>query len=280
MREEDLKSLEARLLLEAVYEAWGYDFRGYSERSLMRQLDRWLSTSGFETFSAAQGRLLRSREVFESLLAGLTIHVTEMFRDPEFFRAIRELVVPHLKTHPFVKIWHAGCASGEEAYSLAILLAEEGLAGRFHLYATDISPEALLRAEEGVLPMAAMQQFTESYIRAGGRAAFSDYYVADGRGAKLRPALREPISFASHNLAGDASFGEMNMVLCRNVLIYFDEQLRESVLELLDESLLPGGFLCLGTKESLERNRVAGGYEPLVRPLNIYQKRYVSARGE
>lgn len=274
LNEDDLQRLEIRLLLEGVQQAWGYDFRDYAEASIRRRLMHWLAESGFDSFSAAQAQLLRDRSLFESLLRGITVNVTEMFRDPAFFKAIREQVVPFLKTYPFVKIWHAGCATGEEAYSMAILLDEEGMAGRYRMYATDIDETVLQRAAEGVMSMTEMQKYTRNYQKAGGKASFADYYTARYERAIISPELRKNIVFAPHNLAVDAEFGEMNMVLCRNVMIYFKPALKERCLRLFDNSLLPGGFLCLGLKESLERRKMGERYEELAAPLRIYRKRY------
>lgn len=273
-RAPQVEDVEIRLLLEGVQQVYGYDFRDYADASIKRRLTQWLAESPFDTFSAAQARLLREPELFLSLLQGITVNVTEMFRDPAFFKAIREQAIPFLKTYPFVKIWHAGCASGEEAYSMAILLNEEGMAGRFRMYATDIDEAVLQKAAEGVMPMAEMQKFTRNYQKSGGLASFADYYTARYDRAILSASLKKDIVFAPHNLATDAEFGEMNMVLCRNVMIYFKPALKERCLSLFDNSLLPGGFLCLGLKESLERKRIGERYEELVRFMRIYRKRY------
>lgn len=269
-----MEDLEIRLLLEGVHARYGYDFRDYAESSIRRRLAHWLAESEFATFSEAQSRLLRDPDLFDSLVRGITVNVTEMFRDPAFFRALREEVVPFLKTYPFVKVWVAGCASGEEAYSMAILLDEEGLAGRYRIYATDINEKMLQRARDGIIPLAEMKPFTRNYQQAGGTASFADYYTARYDHALLSPELKKNIVFAPHNLAGDAEFGEMNLVLCRNVMIYFKPALKERCLGLFDASLVPGGFLCLGLKESLERKNRGEGYEELARPLRIYRKRY------
>jgi len=274
MTADELIDLEIQLLMEGVYQVYGYDFREYSEASLRRRLTQWLSASGFATLSLAQSQLLRDRSLFNSLLRGITVNVSEMFRDPSFFKAIREHVVPYLKTYPFVKIWHAGCASGEEAYSMAILLLEEGLLGRFRIYATDINEDVIRKAQEGIYPLQELQHFTRNYQNAGGTGSFSDYYTARYGHAILAPSLRENIVFAAHNLAVDADFGEMNLILCRNVMIYFKPQLKERVLGLFDSSLVPGGFLCLGTKESLDRRSISGRYEVVMPRMQIYRKRY------
>ncbi|MBW4054258.1 MAG: protein-glutamate O-methyltransferase CheR [Proteobacteria bacterium] len=274
MTSDELIDLEIKLLMEGIYQVYGYDFREYSEASLRRRLLQWLSGSGFASLSLAQSSLLRDRELFATLLRGITVNVSEMFRDPPFFKAIRELVVPHLKTYPFVKIWHAGCASGEEAYSMAILLEEEGLKGRFRIYATDINEEVIRTAQAGIYPLQELQRFTRSYQQADGTGSFSDYYTARYDRAILNASLRENIVFAAHNLAVDADFGEMNLILCRNVMIYFKQPLKERVLGLFDSSLVPGGFLCLGTKESLHHRRISDRYEAITPRMQIYRKRY------
>jgi len=274
MTPDELIDLEIKLLMEGVYQVYGHDFREYSEASLRRRLTYWLAGSGFATLSIAQSQLLRDRTLFDSMLRGITVNVSEMFRDPAFFKAVREYVVPYLKTYPFVKIWHAGCSNGEEAYSMAILLLEEGLKGRFRIYATDINEEVIRKAQAGIYPLQDLQHFTRNYQHAGGTGSFSDYYTARYDHAILSPALRENIVFAAHSLAVDSDFGEMNLILCRNVLIYFNPPLKDRVLGLFDSSLVPGGFLCLGTKESLDRREIYSRYEAITPRLQIYRKRY------
>lgn len=274
MQPGEVADVEISLLLEGLQRIYGHDFRDYAEASIKRRLSHWLAESGFATFSQAQSQLLRDRGAFESLVRGITVNVTEMFRDPAFFKAVREQVVPFLKTYPFVKIWHAGCATGEEAYSMAILLNEEGMAGRYRIYATDINETVLQKAGEGIVPMAGMQRFTRNYQKSGGSASCADYYTARYDRAILSAALKKDIVFAPHNLAVDGEFGEMNMVLCRNVMIYFKPALKERCLQLFDSSLLPGGFLCLGLKETLEKRKIGQRYAELAPPLRIYRKRY------
>jgi len=274
MTPDELTDLEIKLLMEGVYQVYGYDFREYGEASLRRRLIQWLSCSGFATLSLAQSEVLRDHAQFDTLLRGITVNVSEMFRDPAFFKAVREQVVPHLKTYPFVKIWHAGCATGEEAYSMAILLLEEGLKGHFRIYATDINEEVINTARKGIYPLLQMQHFTRNYQHSGGAGSFSDYYTAGYDHAILNPALQENIVFAAHNLAVDADFGEMNLILCRNVMIYFKQPLKERVLGLLDSSLTLGGFLCLGTKESLDHRLICDRYEEIKPRTRIYRKRY------
>jgi chemotaxis protein methyltransferase CheR len=274
MTPDEIIDVEIKLLTEGIYQVYGYDFREYSEASLRRRLIQWLSTSGFATLSLAQSPLLRDRGLFNTLLQGITVNVSEMFRDPSFFTAMRELVVPHLKTYPFIKIWHAGCSGGEEAYSMAILLKEAGLRGRYRIYATDINEEAIHKAQEGIYPLQEMQRFTRNYQHSGGTGSFSDYYTARYNHAILSPSLRENIVFAAHNLAVDTDFGEMNLILCRNVMIYFKQPLKERVLGLFDTSLMPGGFLCLGTKESLDHRHISERYEAITARMQIYRKCY------
>ena len=274
MTPDELFDVEIKLLMDGVYQVYGYDFREYAEASLRRRLAQWLSGSGFATLSLAQSQLLRDRGLFDTMLRGITVNVSEMFRDPAFFKAVREHVVPYLSTYPFVKIWHAGCATGEEAYSMAILLLEEGLEGRFRIYATDINEEVIRKGQQGIYPLQGMQRFTRNYQNAGGTRSFSDYYTARYDHAILSPSLRENIVFAAHNLAVDADFGVMNMILCRNVMIYFKQPLKEKVMRLFDGSLMQGGYLCLGTKESLDNRHIAGCYEAITPRQQIYRKRY------
>ena len=272
---EELFAIESRLLLEGVRDVYGYDFTGYAEASIRRRIHQWLITSSYKTLSEAQGDVLRDRAVFTELLRGITVNVSEMFRDPAFFKSLRDEVLPHLKTYPFVKIWHAGCATGEEAYSMAILLYEEGFGNRFRMYATDINPEVLEMAQKGIYPLKNMQSHTRNYQSSGGKAAFSDYYSARYGNAAMMPFLKEQIVFASHNLAIDADFGEMQLILCRNVLIYFKQPLKERVYKLFDTCLVPGGFLCIGMKENLDGAGICSGYRELAPKTRIYRKRYV-----
>ena len=274
MTGNELIDLEITLLMEGIYQVYGYDFREYSEASLRRRLLQWLSGSGFASLSLAQSQLLRDHTLFDTLLRGITVTVSDMFRDPAFFKAVRTQVVPYLKTYPFVKIWHAGCASGDEAYSMAIILLEEGMKGRFRIYATDINEEVIRKAQEGIYPLQDLQRFTRNYQSAGGKGSFSDYYPARYDHAILAQPLRDNIVFAAHNLAVDTNFGEMNLILCRNVMIYFKLPLKERVLELFDNCLMPGGFLCLGTKENLDHRKISDRYEAIMPRMQIYQKRY------
>ena len=274
MNAERLEEIEFRLLLDGIFEAYGYDFRHYAVASLKRRIRQWTAERGYATLSIAQGELLRDRALFTVFLEGITVNVSEMFRDPQFFLALRNQVLPFLRTWPFIRIWIAGCSGGEEVYSLAILLQEEELLPRCRIYATDINEAVLGRARDGVFALRDLQKFTRNYQQAGGTRAFADYYTARYDRALMHPALKENILFTPHNLATDAAFGEMHLILCRNVLIYFDGTLKERALGLFDSALPAGGFLCLGTKESLESRSLAANYREMVKGLRIYRKEY------
>lgn len=274
MNSEHIEEVELRLLLDGIFDVYGYDFRDYAEASLKRRIRHWLAESGFTSLSAAQGAVLRDRAVFTALLQGITVNVSEMFRDPRFFKILREKVLPFLRTWPFIRIWIAGCSGGEEVYSLAIVLHEEGLLHRSRIYATDINETVLGRARDGIFPLREMQNFTRNYQLAGGVGEFADYYTARYERALIMPALKENILFASHNLAADADFGEMHLVLCRNVLIYFNPKLKDRALGLFDSALAAGGFLCLGMKETLEARSIASHFKELVNGSRIYRKGY------
>jgi chemotaxis protein methyltransferase CheR len=267
-----VEKLEIELLLEAIYRHYGYDFRHYAPSSLRRRLRKRLDAEGLATFSALQDRVLHEPSAMDSLLRDMSINVTGMFRDPTFFRSMRENVVPMLRTYPSVRIWHAGCATGEEVYAMAILLEEEGLYERARLYATDMNAEALERARTGIYPIARMREYTTSYQQAGGTRSFSDYYTASYGAALFHARLRENILFAQHNLATDMSFSEFNVILCRNVLIYFDRDLKERTLRLFGDSLSPLGFLCLGRRESLRFTNVESEFDEIDAKERVYRR--------
>ncbi len=273
--DDTIEDVEIGLLLDGVRQVYGHDFRQYAQASLKRRLRLWLAGSGCATFSRAQERLLREPALFATLLQGITVHVTDMFRDPPFFLALRRQVLPFLQTYPFVKIWLAGCASGEEVYALAILLHEAGMRGRYRLYATDLSETVLHQAREGIYALRQLQAFTRNYQQSGGTAEFADYYTARYDHAIVMSALKENLVFAQHNLVTDTDIGEMHMVICRNVMIYFQAALKERCLALFDGCLQPGGFLCLGMKEGLDGRAIAPRYDALAPHLRIYRKRYV-----
>jgi chemotaxis protein methyltransferase CheR len=269
---DDLERIEVQLLLEAIYQHYGFDFRGYALASLKRRLWRRAYAEKLETMSALQDRVLHDPAVMERLLLDLSINVTSMFRDPTFFIALREKVVPLMRTYPFLRIWNAGCSTGEETLSLAILLREEGLYDRARIYATDINDRVLERARAGVFALEKMRVYTENYIRAGGKESFSSYYTADGANARFDPTLVEQVVFAQHNLVSDGPFNEFNLIICRNVMIYFGKSLQDRVHELFYESLDPFGILALGHKESIKFTKYEGRYEALDTQEKLYRK--------
>jgi len=264
--------IELRMLIEAVYLQYNYDFRDYTGASQKRRVLHALREMGCDSISALQARVMHDPAAFSQLLQYLTIPVTEMFRDPAFFAALRENVVPFLKTYPSLKIWVAGCSTGQEVYSMAIMLREEGLLDRSILYATDINPESLETAKRGVFPLEQMQLYTENYQAAGGKRAFSDYYTAAYGGALFDKSLVENVTFADHSLSTDSVFSETQLISCRNVMIYFNKRLQDRVFGLFHESLCHRGFLALGSKESIDFSAYAGQFEPLVKRERIYRK--------
>jgi|SRR5580704_479846 chemotaxis protein methyltransferase CheR len=268
-----LQDIEIRLLLEAIYLRFHYDFRSYSMASLKRRVAAALVRLHCATISELQGKLLHHPETFVLLLDVLTVQVSDMFRDPPFFRYFRERVVPELRTYPSVRLWVAGCSSGEEVYSFAIVLREEGLLDRTLIYATDISADALARAEAAVYPQDRVATFTENHARAGGRRSLSEYYTAAYGGAVLDRSLRSNVVFSDHSLATDSVFAEVQVVSCRNVLIYFDRNLQKRAVGLFRESLSRRGFLGIGAKESLQLSGEAEPFEELEREGKWYRRR-------
>ncbi len=268
-----LFDVELRLLLEAIQFKYQHDFRAYSQSSLRRRLGRALEDLRLDSLSQLQHRVLREPAVFARLMQYLTVQVSEMFRDPSYFRALRESVCPVLKTYPSVKVWVAGCSSGEELWSLAILFAEEGLAERTIFYATDINPQALRHAREGVYAIERMAGFSANYLAAGGKASLSDYYHADYGGAHFARQLIGQAVFADHSLATDNVFSEVHLVSCRNVLIYFNRDLQDRAIGLFADSLVRRGYLGLGSQESLRFSRHAASFEAAVPAERIYQRR-------
>ncbi|HWT95786.1 MAG TPA: protein-glutamate O-methyltransferase CheR [Solirubrobacteraceae bacterium] len=265
----DPEQIEVELLLEAIYRRYHYDFRGYARASLRRRLWRRAQQERVRTLSGLQERVLHDPMVMERLLRDLSINVTEMFRDPAFFRAVRERVVPILRTYPYARVWNAGCSTGEETFSLAIALAEEGLLDRVRMYATDMNEDVLGVARSGSFPMERMRRYTENYQRAGGTGDFSRYYTVQGDRAIFSRSLVEGAVFAQHNLAQDSSFNEFQLVMCRNVLIYFGRPLQERVHDLFLESLARFGVLALGHKES-----VVASHEDRYEVLDAAEKLY------
>jgi chemotaxis protein methyltransferase CheR len=267
---EGLEDLEIRLLLEGVWSCYGYDFRDYALTSIRRRVRFFMEEEGLSTVTSVQDRVLHDPLALRRFLRALSVNVTAMFRDPSFYRALREVVVPVMRTYPAVRIWHAGCATGEEVYSVAILLREEGLYDRCRLYATDINDAVLRQAQRGELPLSSMRENTRHYIEAGGGHGFARWYKTRDDRAVLDPELRRNIVFAQHNLASDGSFNDFHLVVCRNVLIYFNRALQDRVHRLLYDSLVRFGFLGLGLKETMRFTPHEGHYEEL--PERLYRK--------
>jgi len=268
----ELEAVEVHLLTEAMYQHYGFDFRDYSLPSLRRRLWKRIYAEGLVTISGLQEKVLHDPSCMERLLLDLSINTTAMFRDPSFYLAFRQEIVPLLRTYPFVRIWHAGCSTGEEVYSMAILLQEEGLLERSRIYATDINEAVLQRAKDGIFPLNTMQENTANYIAAGGTGTFSKYYTARYDYSLFRPSLRENVVFAQHNLVTDASFNHFNVIFCRNVLIYFNNRLQERVQELFLNSLEMFGILGLGKKETIRYTNVASNYEELDAEERLYRR--------
>jgi chemotaxis protein methyltransferase CheR len=265
--------LEFRLLIDAIFHLYHYDFRGYSAASLRRRMRSAMARFDCRTLSQLQDRVVHEAEVFAGLLDYLTVQVSEMFRDPSYFRALREHVVPMLRTYPSLKIWVAGCSAGEEAYSLAILLREEGLLAKSLIYATDINPHTLTKAEAGIFDIDRIAGFTLNHQASGGTSSLSDYYTAAYGRAVFDKSLKERIVFSDHSLATDSVFAEVQLVSCRNVLIYFNRDLQDRALGLFHESLCRQGFLGIGTKETLRFSSQAEAFELIAAAERIYQKR-------
>ncbi|MBV8622820.1 MAG: protein-glutamate O-methyltransferase CheR [Herbaspirillum sp.] len=265
--------IEMQLLLDAIYLKYHCDFRGYAGASLKRRLVTAMGRFDCATLSQLQDKVLHDPAVFPALMEYLTVQVSEMFRDPGYFLALRQQVLPLLRTYPSLKIWVAGCSSGEEVYSLAILLREEGLLERSLIYATDINQSALKKAEAGVYALERIAGFTSNHQKSGAKTSLSDYYTAAYGAAVFDKSLRRNVVFSDHSLATDSVFAEMHLVSCRNVLIYFNRQLQERALGLFRESLVRKGFLGLGSKESLRFSSHAGAFDEIVREERIFQKK-------
>lgn len=271
-RDPDRADPELRRLLEAIFRRYHYDFRRYSEASLRRRMRAALAHFQYETLAELEPRVLDDSQAFTELLRFLTVQVSEFFRDPSYFRSIREKVVPYLETYPSIRVWVPGCATGEEAYSLAIVLAEAGLLERTLIYATDINPESLRAAEEGVYAVERFARFSESYLAAGGSASLSRYYLARYSSAIIDRALKQAILFSDHSLATDTAFAEVELVSCRNVLIYFERELQDRAIGVLRDSLCRKGFLGLGLKETLRFSAHAAAFDEFVPEDRIYQR--------
>ena len=268
----DLERVEIELLLEGIYRHFGFDFRAYAYASIRRRLWKRVHAESLSSISELQALVLHDTDAMEHLLLDLSINVTAMFRDPKFYQVFRAQVVPLLRTYPFIRIWHAGCSTGEEVYSTAILLEEEGLLDRARIYATDINDAVLQQARGGIFPLNRMQEYTDNYIKAGGKRSFSEYYTAKYDGAIFSPSLSKNVVFSQHNLVTDRSFSEFNVIFCRNVLIYFDRSLQHHVHTLFYDSLVTFGILALGSKESLRFSQYEDCYERLDSREKLYRK--------
>jgi Methylase of chemotaxis methyl-accepting proteins len=264
---------EMESLLNEVLEIYGYDFSDYSRASLKRRINRLFQNDHFSGFAEFNQRVKNDHRYFARFVEEITVNVTEMFRDPPFYLALREKVLPVLSTHPLIRIWHAGCSTGEEVYSMAILLQEAGLLHKSLLYATDINPGVLDILRKGIFPLRAMKQYSENYIQSGGKQDFSKYYTAKYEWAKFDEDLAEKMIVSTHNLVSDRSFNAFQLILCRNVLIYFDKQLQEKALRLFDESLESLGFLALGARENLKFSSIAPSYQQLENKERIWRKK-------
>jgi len=268
------QDIEVRLVVDAIYEKYGYDFRNYSQAHIKRRILNRFNHSGLENISGMIHEVLYNPKFVDLLLMDLSITVTEMFRDPSFYKAIREEVIPVLQTFPFIKIWHAGCSSGEEVYSMAIILKEEGLYNKTQIYATDFNPVIIKQAKEGLYPLTRMKEFTMNYQKSGGKGNLSDFYSLHNENGKLLESLKKNIVFATHNLVTDSVFAEVNLVICRNVLIYFNRNLQDKVIRLFMDTLPGGGILCLGSKENLQFSEHTDHFDPFIERERIYIKKY------
>lgn len=267
-----IEKIEMDLLLEAVNRYYGYDFSNYSKAHIKRRLKVFQTKQRYASISELQHHVLHNSTIFEEFLNNFSINVTEMFRDPSFYLDFRNKVVPVLKTYPYIKIWIAGCATGEEVYSFAIMLKEEGLLERTTIYATDFNKEAIQKAKKAIYNIDTIKAYTSNYQKAGGTCSFSDYYMANYDSVIIDKSLKTNIVYAEHNLVTDGVFTEANLIVCRNVLIYFNRELQDKVLKLFNESLITGGFLALGTKETIQFSSVNNKYSTISKNNKIFKK--------
>lgn len=276
MAPDTKEGIEITLLLEAIYQCYGYDFRDYAQATIRRRIKQFAVKNGYNHISELLPEVIHKRNIFQSLISEFSITVTEMFRDPAFYLSIRKNVIPLLKTYPFIKVWHAGCSTGEEVYSMAIVLKEEGLYDRATIFATDMNDSALTRAKEGIFPLEHIQEYTRNYQHSGGRYSFGNYYHADQQHIIVNKELKKNITFANHNLTIDQVFAEMHLICCRNVMIYFNKDLQNQVLKLLEKSTVRGGFLCLGSKEAIRFSPVYPQFKDVDEKNKIFQKQVES----
>ncbi len=268
----NINDSDTELLINDISVAYGYDFSDYSRASFKRRIQRLLTIDNFSSFAELRYRIKNDETYFAHAIEEISVTVTEMLRDPLFYQSVRTNIIPVLATHPFIKIWHAGCATGEEVYSMAILLKEAGLLHKSLLYATDMNPAALSKARKGIFPLSQMQQYSKNYVASGGLQDFSSYYTANYHFAQFDPRLNEKMIFASHNLVTDFSFNSFQLIFCRNVLIYFNKDLQDRVFRLFDASLDLNGFLALGTKESIRFSSIAQNYKSITGREKIWRK--------
>lgn len=271
MTSTNVDDIEIQLLLDAIYQRYGYDFHLYSPASLRRRIMHRLSSTEFNNISDMIPVMLHDQDFFHHFLQDMSITFTEMFRDPSVYRYIREEVIPYLRTYPYIKIWHAGCATGEEVYSMAILLHEAGLLEKCQIYATDFNDYALSEAKEGIYDVKNFKEYKNNYIESGGQKNFEDYYDSKYNVVKIKNFLSKPVTFSSHNLVCDTVFGEMHLIVCRNVMIYFRSELQKRVLQLFLDSLSQRGFLCLGTKESIRDQCIASQLVAMSNEHRLYR---------
>lgn len=268
----DNEDIELALFIEAIKQKYGYDFKEYSRAHIKRRVKSRLLKSGISNISELTHKVIYDERFFKEVLLDFSINVTEMFRDPDFFKSVRKIVFPVLESYPMVKIWHAGCSSGEEVYSMAIMLKEYGIYDRCQIYATDFNEKILKKAKDGIYSLELMKEYTKNYIAVGGEKSFSDYYIAKYDSVIFESDLKKNITFAEHNLVTDGEFGEMNLIICRNVMIYFDKALQNKVNTLFSKSLLKGGYLCLGTKETLKYFEGYDQFTEIGEDSKIYRK--------
>jgi chemotaxis protein methyltransferase CheR len=268
----EIEDDQVELLLNDILVKYGYDFTSYSTASVKRRINRLYIIDHFQTFADFRKQVLNDENYMRRFVQEITVNVTEMFRDPAFYKLLREQVLPVLATYPFIRIWHAGCSTGEEVYSMAIMLKEAGIMNKSLLYATDINPEVLEQVTRGIYPLRLLKQFSENYILSGGKHDFSSYYTAKYDLAKLDDDLRSKMIVSTHNLVSDRSFNEFQLIICRNVLIYFNKPLQDQVLALFDASLETRGFLALGSKEQIKFASISKNYEQLDPKEKIWRK--------
>jgi len=272
LKTQEIENIETQLLLEAIYQRYGYDFRLYEFSSIKRRIIHRKNLLGVKTISELIPLVIYDADCFNQLLMDMSVTVTEMFRDSHFFKTIREKIIQILKTYPFVNIWHAGCATGEEAYSMAILLKEEGFYDKVQIYATDFNNNSLEIAKKGVYALSDFKLYTSNYNKTGGKASLSDYYTARYNAVKIHDSIKKNIIFSHHNLVTDGAFASMHIIICRNVLIYFNQELKNKVLGLFNESLNRSGFLCLGDCESIDFTPYRDNYKTMFEGEQIYKK--------